>query len=267
MVDRITPATTDEDRAEVVDVFDIVDRAPVMTEPFTQWVIEDCFSDGRPPLDTVGARFVADVAPYKLIKSRMLNGTHCALGYIGVLAGHARTDDAMADPLIFDFVSRLLEDEIAPLLPADVEGMELDAYRATLLERLTNPAIGDPLARLCRRGSTKMVDYLLPSLHEARRQNRPFHLLTVALAAWCLYLRGTDLSGEPIDVQDDRHEELQPLALRTAQDATDLLSVSDIFGDLGNDSAFCAEVTRLVRLIDKDGMGAALQAPSPGLAA
>ncbi|AYN38879.1 mannitol dehydrogenase family protein [Streptomyces dangxiongensis] len=236
MVDRITPATTPGDRDEIQEDFQVGDRWPVITEPFTQWVIEDDFCNDRPPLDRVGALFVDDVAPYKLIKSRLLNGVHCALGYVGYLAGHRSTDQAMADPVVAGFVQRLMREEIAPLLPADIPGMDLGTYCDTVLERLRNPSIGDQLARLCRRGSTKMPDYLLPSLHCAHAQDRPRTRLAFAVAAWMRFLRGVDLDGAPIDVQDARAEELREAALQGGDDPAPLLAVTDIFGDLADDA-------------------------------
>jgi mannitol-1-phosphate/altronate dehydrogenase len=258
MVDRITPATSDEVRDRVTDEFDVEDGWPVVTEAFTQWVIEDCFSDGRPPLDRVGARFVDDVAPYKLVKSRLLNGTHSALGYLGYLAGHRRSDEAMADPQIARFIATLMHDEVAPLLPADVDGMELETYQRDLLERFGNTEIGDQLDRLCGRGSTKMVDYVLPSLHEARAQGRSHCLLSLVLAAWCRYLQATDLDGQPIEIKDARLDELQPLAVEVRNDPQALLQVEDIFGDLGRDPQFCADISRLVTLLDERGVHAAI---------
>jgi mannitol-1-phosphate/altronate dehydrogenase len=236
MVDRITPATSPGDRDEVEEDFHVGDRWPVITEPFTQWVIEDDFCNDRPPLDRVGALFVDDVAPYKLIKSRLLNGAHCALGYVGCLAGHRTTDRAMADPAVAGFVERLMREEIAPLLPADVPGMDVPAYCDTVLERLRNPSIGDRLARLCRRGSTKMPDYLLPSLHAAHARGRPRARLALAVAAWMRYLRGTDLDGAAIDVQDARAAELREAALRGGDDPGPLLAMRDVFGDLADDA-------------------------------
>jgi mannitol 2-dehydrogenase len=258
MVDRITPATSDEVREQVTDEFDVEDGWPVVTEEFSQWVIEDCFSDGRPPLDQVGARFVDDVAPYKLIKSRLLNGTHSALGYLGYLAGHRRTDEAMADPQVARFVAALMRDEVAPLLPPDVDGMELTGYQHDLLERFGNTEIGDQLDRLCGRGSTKMVDYVLPSLHEARAAGRPHCLLSLVVAAWCRYLQGTDLGGRPIEIKDARLAELQPLAQRAAEDAGPLLQVEDVFGDLGRDDEFCAQISQLITVLDARGVHAAI---------
>src|ERR1700712_3254361 len=64
MVDRITPGTTDDDRAAISERFGIEDRWPVVCEPFTQWVLEDSFSLGRPPFEDVGVQVVDDVEPY-----------------------------------------------------------------------------------------------------------------------------------------------------------------------------------------------------------
>ena len=172
MVDRITPKTQPNDLEAVARSFSVADRWPVITEPFTQWVIEDEFCNGRPPLEEVGAEFVGDVSPHKLVKSRLLNGSHSALGYLGSLAGYQRTDEAMRDPVIYRYVEHLMRDEIAPLLPS-VPGLDIEEYQKTLLGRLSNPRITDQLSRLTARGSTKMPAYLLPSLAEARARRRP----------------------------------------------------------------------------------------------
>ena len=132
-----------DDFAEYVEhEYGIEDSAPVPTEPFRQWIIEDTFCNARPPLERVGVQFVSDTSPYELMKKRMLNGGHCALGYLGYLAGHRTTADVMADPALAGYVSRLMEAEIMPLLPA-VPGIELHEYKTTLLERLANPKMGD----------------------------------------------------------------------------------------------------------------------------
>ncbi len=172
MVDRITPHTTDEEREAVARRYGVADRWPVITEPFSQWVIEDTFSNGRPPLDQVGVRFVTDIAGYELVKTRLLNAAHSALGYLGSLAGHRSIDRVMADPLLAEYVARLMDDEVTPLLVAP-EGVDLARYKRILLRRFANPAIADQLSRLCRRGSTKMPHHVLPSLHQARAEDLP----------------------------------------------------------------------------------------------
>jgi fructuronate reductase/mannitol 2-dehydrogenase len=223
MVDRITPQTTAADRTMVARRFGVVDRAPVITEPFSQWVIEDDFCAGRPPLDRVGAQFVDDVRPYALIKTRLLNGSHCALGPLGTLAGHRTTAEAIADPVFRAFVERMMRDEVAPLLPAPL-GHQPAAYRAELMTRLANPRLTDPLSRLCRNGAAKVAVHLLPSVAEARAAGRPHPLLTLAVAG----------------------------ALRHLADAGERPA--------GLDGAFRLEVDAALAAIDRDGARAAVAA-------
>src|SRR6185312_10920625 len=144
-------------------------------------------------------------------KTRLLNASHCALGYLGSLAGHTRIDELMTEPLFRDYVVRLMDDEVTPLIP-EPAGIDLAEYKQTLLARFANPAIADQLSRLCRRGSTKMPQHLLPSLHEALAQGRPHRLLTLAVAAWLRYLRGTDAAGRPVVVEDGLADTLTALA-------------------------------------------------------
>jgi fructuronate reductase/mannitol 2-dehydrogenase len=257
VVDRITPATEDSHRRLLEREFGLSDRAPVVSEDFSQWIVEDDFCDGRPPLEEVGVQFVADVEPYELHKKRLLNGTHSAIGYLGHLAGHDRIDEAIADPLLREFAESLMG-EVAPLLP-DVLGLDVDSYRETLLERFGNPRIGDRLRRLCGRGSTKMPAYLLPSLSEAVEQGLPHETLTLALAAWVRYLTGVDFEGRAIEVQDARWETLKPLAQAAAVDPRPLLEVRDVFGSLADDDAFVDRLTRTIRLLDARGPAAATE--------
>ncbi|MGY1805650.1 mannitol dehydrogenase family protein [Blastococcus sp. SYSU D00922] len=259
MVDRITPHTTPEQREAVAQRYGVDDNWPVITEPFSQWVIEDDFCNGRPPLDVVGVRFVEDVARYELMKTRLLNASHCALGYLGSLAGHASIDRVMADPLLAEYVEQLMDVEVTPLLPPP-DGIDLTEYKATLLKRFANPAIADQLYRLCRRGSTKMPHHLLPSLREALDTGRPHALLTVAVAAWFRYLRGTDLEGRPVVIDDPRADELRALARAGGTDPRPLLGVRSIFGDLGDDPVFVAELTAALDRLEHDGVRVAVAA-------
>ncbi|HYN96025.1 MAG TPA: mannitol dehydrogenase family protein [Pilimelia sp.] len=240
MVDRITPETTPQERDEVARAFGVADGWPVITEPFSQWVVEDSFCNGRPPLEHVGVQFVDDVAPYELTKKRLLNASHCALGYLGYLAGYRTTAEVLADPAYAAYISALV-DEIIPLLPR-VAGLDLDAYKATLLERLANPEIADQLSRLCRRGSTKMPSYLLPSIREAIEADRPHPLMTLAVAGWFRYLQGEDYAGEPIEIEGQRREELVPLALQDGADPRPLLGVRDVFDSLADNPSFVRDL-------------------------
>jgi fructuronate reductase/mannitol 2-dehydrogenase len=259
MVDRITPHTTPEQREAVAQRYGVDDNWPVITEPFSQWVIEDEFSHGRPPLDLVGVRFVPDVARYELMKTRLLNASHCALGYLGSLAGHTSIDRVMAEPLFAEYVARMMDDEVTPLLPPP-DGIDLADYKRSLLKRFANPAIADQLVRLCRRGSTKMPHHLLPSLRQALDEGRPHLLLTLAVAAWCRYLRGVDADGRPFPIDDPLADRLQELATAGGTDPRPLLGERSIFGDLADDETFVAQLTATLELLERSGVRATLSA-------
>jgi mannitol-1-phosphate/altronate dehydrogenase len=198
-------------------------------------VIEDDFSHARPPLDDVGAQFVADVSPFEIVKKRLLNGTHCAIGYLGSLAGHRTSADVMTDPILASFVEGFL-DEIVPLLPSP-PGLDLEDYADTVEARLENPEIADDLSRLCRRGSVKVPSYLLPSLADALDRRRPHPLLTLATAGYIRYL-----ADEEMTVEDPRADELVELARRSEDDPRPLLEQRDVFGDLADSEAAVTEL-------------------------
>jgi mannitol 2-dehydrogenase len=252
MVDRITPQTSDSERQFVEQTFGIADKWPVVTEPYCQWVIEDTFSDGRPPLEEVGAQFVADVSDHKLVKTRLLNGAHIAMACLATLAGYQRTDEAMGNNVIFEYVEQLIRDEIQPLLPA-VPGMNTPDYRDTLLTRLSNPRMSDQLSRLARRGSTKISSFLLPSLHEAIAQDRPHTLLMLALAGWARYLRGYDLKGWKICIDDPESELLTRLATM-ADNNPDSLLRHEIFAELRLIPGFAERLGDMIADIDEHGV-------------
>jgi mannitol 2-dehydrogenase len=252
MVDRITPQTTDADRDMVARVFGITDAWPVMTEPFRQWVIEDRFTAGRPPLEEVDVQVVPDVHPYETMKLRLLNGSHQALAYLGYLAGYRYVHEAAADPNLQALLRRMMDEEVTPLLPP-VPGVDLTDYKRSLLERFQNPKIRDTLARLAFGGSDRMPKFLLPSLAEALAHGRPHRLLTLATAGWLRYLRGVDEEGNPITLQDDRADDLRRLANEGGSDPRPLLSLERVFGDLGRNEAWVAELAAALQDLDARG--------------
>jgi mannitol 2-dehydrogenase len=257
MVDRITPQTSDSERRFVENTFGIADKWPVLTEPHSQWVIEDSFCGERPPLDEVGVQFVTDVGDHKLVKTRLLNGTHIALGILATLAGYRRTDEAMRDYVIFDYVEQLMRDEIQPLLPA-VPGMNTPGYRNALLARLSNPRMSDQLSRLARRGSTKMSSFLMPSMHEAMGQGRPHTLLMLALAGWARYLRGYDLKGAKVSIDDPQAALLTRLATMGGNNPGPLLR-HEIFTELRTVPAFRECFGDMIADIDRHGVQSAMR--------
>jgi len=258
MVDRITPTTTTEDRHVIAARLGVADRWPVVTEPFRQWVIEDAFCNGRPPLERVGVQLVADVAPYEQMKTRLLNGAHTALGYLGHLAGHRTTDQVMSDPVFRRYLQTMMAEEIAPLLP-HVPGVDLEDYQRTLVRRLANPRMGDELTRLCRRGSTKVPNYLLPSVRAARLSGRPHELLALAVAGWIRFLRGYDDAGRPVPLDDPRRDLIE-VARGAGTDPRPVLLDRDVFGDLGSRPDFVRAVEGHSVALDRCGPRGAIGA-------
>ncbi len=210
MVDRIVPATTADDLAAVADRLGLRDEAAVMTEPFSQWVIEDKFAGPRPRWEAVGAQLVADVAPYETAKLRMLNGAHSALAYLGLERGYDFVHQAIADPELNPLIERLMRDEAAAsLIPAP--GQDLDAYAAELLTRFANPALNHRLVQIAMDGSQKVPQRWLATLAARRGQGGRCPAILAALAAWLRHVRGTENVNDPLADQ-----------LRCAWQGTDL---------------------------------------------
>jgi mannitol 2-dehydrogenase len=259
MVDRITPATTDAHRALVRDSFGIIDGWPVVCEPFKQWVIEDRFPLGRPAWERVGAQMVSDVHPYEMMKIRLLNASHQALCYIGMLLGHQYADETMADGDIRALVERMMNDEVTPLLPP-VPGIDLAQYKRTLFERFANPTLRDQLARIGTEGSARIPKFVLPSLLERISRGGPMRALTFTVAAWFRYLVGTDERGKPLPINDPMSEELQRRARAGGESPKELLGLEKLFGNVLPASApFTTYLAEAVKSLHREGARKALQ--------
>ncbi len=233
MVDRITPVTTDAHRALVRDRIGIADGWPVVCEPFLQWVIEDRFPQGRPAWERAGAQLVADVHPYEMMKIRLLNASHQALCYIGLLLGHRHVDQTMADADIRQLIETMMDREVTPLLPP-VPGIDLAAYKRTLVERFSNPVLSDQLARIGAETSDRIPKFVLPSIREAlARKGGPMQALTFTVATWFRTLAvDVDVTGAALPKSDPLLEELTRRARAGGDDPRPLLELHDVFGDV-----------------------------------
>jgi mannitol 2-dehydrogenase len=239
MVDCITPATGDRERALVRDTFGIEDASPVMCEPFRQWVLEDRFPLGRPALEKVGVEFVTDVAPYELMKLRILNGGHAAIAYPAGLMGIHFVHEAMAEPLVSGFLQKLEQDEIIPVVP-QVPGVDLGDYFNLVKDRFANPKVGDTVARLCLDGSNRQPKFILPSVADRLAAGLPVDGLALEVALWCRYCAGTTETGDPIMIDDIAAERLNERALAARNNPQAWLGMADIFGTLGDSAEFAA---------------------------
>jgi mannitol 2-dehydrogenase len=233
MVDRITPATSDRERAILEQTYGLEDHWPVFCEEFRQWVVEDKFPAGRPSLETVGVTFTADVAPYELMKIRILNGGHAAIAYPGGLLDIHFVHEAMQDPQISAFLEALTKREIIPVVPPP-PAVDLDGYRRKVAERFGNPKIGDTVARLCFDGSNRQPKFVLPTARDRLASGAGVQGLALVSALWCRYAYGQSESGKVIPPNDPNWERLQAAAKTARSDPKAFLAMRDIFGELSD---------------------------------
>ncbi|SEH65061.1 mannitol 2-dehydrogenase [Mycolicibacterium rutilum] len=259
MVDRITPATTAESIDVVATEFGVDDRWPVVAEPFTSWVLEDDFCDGRPPFEEVGVLLVDDVTPYELMKLRLLNASHQSLCYFAYLAGYRLVHDAAGDPLFAEFLQAYMDDEATPTLKP-VPGIDLPDYKRTLIERFANPGVKDTVARLCYGSSDRIPKWLLPVIRENLKTGVPIRLSAATVASWARYAEGVDEQGEPIDVQDQLADTLVPLARSQRDNPTAFIENTAVFGDLAASERFVEAYVWALESLHRDGARTTLQA-------
>jgi mannitol 2-dehydrogenase len=258
MVDRITPVTTDADRSLVRERFGVADKWPVVCEPFTQWVLEDSFSDGRPPYEDAGVQVVDDVGPYELMKLRLLNASHQALCYFGYLCGYRLVHEAAQDPLFRTFLLQYMDKEATPTL-SPVPGVDLDEYKHTLIERFSNPEVRDTIARLCAESSDRIPKWLLPVIREQLSQGGQISRSAAVVASWARYAEGIDEQGQPIEVVDPLKEELMALAARDREDPDAFIANRRVFGDLVDDKRFVVAYRSALTSLHEHGARATLQ--------
>ncbi len=258
MVDRITPQTTDDDRAQVAQRFGITDGWPVVCEPFTQWVLQEDFPLGRPPYEQVGVQVVDDVEPYELMKLRLLNASHQGLCYFGYLAGYRLVHEVCQDPLFAEFLLRYMEDEATPTLE-DVPGIDLAAYRHELITRFSNAGVRDTVARLCAESSDRIPKWLLPVIRAQLAAGGPIGRSTAIVASWARYDEAVDEDGEPITIVDALRDTLVPLAHSQRTEPLAFVANRDVFGDLVDDRRFTAVYLRVLASLHDRGSRATLE--------
>ena len=254
MVDRITPATTPADVERLAADSGIEDAWPVVCEDYTQWVLEDRFSTGRPPLEDVGVQLVGDVTPYEAAKLRLLNAGHQAIAYLGVLAGHRYVHQACQDPVLAGFLARYLEREGTPTLQP-VPGFDLPLYRRDVVRRFANAQVPDTLARICTDGSDRIPAFLLPVVRDNLRSGGEIGAAALVVAGWAEYC------ATVAELQDRNAGALRAAA--TAPDALAFLRLPEVFGDLADDQRFAAAFLAARADLRRNGPRAALAAASP----
>jgi fructuronate reductase len=248
MVDRITPATQDEDRKAIADGFGVEDAWPVVCEPFRQWVIEDRFPLGRPKWEEAGALLVDDVHPFELMKLRCLNGAHSTLAYLAVAAGIETIAEAMSTPQLSAVIHRLWGEDMVPTLPP-IPGTNVSLYTQALEERFLNPGVRHRTLQIASDGSQKLPPRLLePALARMHAGGRP-RTIALAVAAWMRFIVGVNERNVAYEIADPLAPRLRKIAQDCGQSAerlaAELFGVTDIFfPDLVGNSSFRQDVER-----------------------
>jgi fructuronate reductase len=274
MVDRIVPATTDADRAAVAAALGLEDAWPVMTEPFSQWVIEDAFGGpaglARPRFEDSGAELVSDVRAYEKMKLRLLNGTHSTMAYLGQLAGLPTIADVVAEEAFARLVRALMDRELGPTVPG-FSPAALDAYKDALFGRYANAALKHRTAQIAMDGSQKLPQRLVAAARERLSSGQPIALLGLAIAGFCRFMTGTGEDGAALPVNDplasrfaeaslkagaagvSRLDDAGEAAALAARLARSMTAIGDVFGDLALEPGLVEAIERPLSRLYRDG--------------
>lgn len=258
MVDRITPATSPREISLLAEQFDIADNWPVFCESFRQWVLEDNFPAGRPALEKVGVQFVEDVAPYELMKIRILNGGHATIAYPAGLLDIQFVHEAMENPLVAAFLEKVEREEIIPVVPP-VPDTNLDDYFALCQRRFANPKIGDTVRRLALDGSNRQPKFIIPSALDRLNAGNSVLGLALVSALWCRYCFGTTDRGAKIEPNDPNWDRLTSIAQKAKENPLAWLSMREIYGDLSENQAFATAFSRALSEIWAKGTKTTLE--------
>ena len=257
MVDRITPATGPRERA-LAQTFGLSDPVPVTCEPFRQWVIEDIFPAGRPPLEQVGVTFTPHVHAFEMMKIRILNGGHATIAYPGGLMDIEFVHEAMAHPLILGLLNKVEREEIIPYVPP-VPGTDILAYYDLIVHRFSNPEVADTERRLCLDGSNRQPKFIVPSVRDALAAGGSVEGLALVSALWARYCFGTTDSGTPIAPNDPNWDVLQALATLAKSDPAAWLAQETIYGETARDPRFVAAFTAWLKMLWATGTKTTLE--------
>ena len=257
MVDRITPMTPKSHRQWLQDEYGLEDQWPVVCEPFIQWVLEDDFCNGRPPLENVGVQFSKNVIAFELLKIRLLNASHSALAYIGFMQGFEYCHEVIEQPIFASFIRDFMDHDVSPFLieAAKQESIDLEGYKDSLIHRFANAKMADQLSRLCLDGSSKIPKFILPTIVLLISEGKPLNRVALIIASWAFYLRQTPLE----DIQDPLARSLKEAVAGRESIASRFLGLSHVFSHEFLDSvAFVSAFEQSLTLLEKEGVAKAV---------
>ena len=257
MVDRITPATGPRERAIAATLGLAEDPVPVTCEPFRQWVLDDRFPAGRPPLEKVGVTFTHHVHEFEAVKIRVLNGGHAVIAYAAGIKGIGLVHEAMADQTISAFLEAVETNEILPIVPC-VPGQDLVEYKRMVIERFSNPEVADTVRRLCFDGSNRQPKFIIPSIRDNIAIGVMPKGLIIESALWCRYCYGIDEHGRAIAPNDPNWEALSATAREARKDPSRWIGMREIYGELADNREFATAFVDALEMVWEQGAEAAM---------
>ena len=231
----------------------IEDAWPVICEPFKQWVVEDHFIAGRPAWAAVGVQFVTNVAPCERMNLQRLNAEHSMLGILGALIGYDTIDEAINNQNSSTFLKNYMDVEVTPTL-GNLEGINLENYKQTLLERFGNRNIKDQMDRICSETSTKFPIFILATVTAQLENKRTIKRAAFVTAAWAIYNLGFDENRNSLKIKDTRVAVLHKKALEAKDKPALFLEIETVFGDVKESAVFVKAYTNACQNIVKQGV-------------
>jgi mannitol 2-dehydrogenase len=276
MVDRIVPSTTEDFTKELADTHKIEDGWPILSEEFNLWVIEDKFPQGRPAWEktkTGQCLFVKDVVPYELMKLRLLNSAHQAMAYPGALLGYKYVHDAMADPLIDNFMVKYGAAAARTVPP--VEGIDKDAWTTDVINRFKNPNVADTIYRLNEDATNRIAVALAPMLEDKAAvggeslTDAEVAVIQLPVACWIRSIMEGESDGAGALPElaklnrDDKRESVTPAASAAwaaADEASAAAFLTAAFGEAKAKPAAAKALAENIKLLKEGGAKKLLEA-------
>ena len=229
MIDKITPRPHEKVQAMLAedgfeDNYTLQTEKHTFTAPFvnaeeTEYlVIEDHYTNGRPPLELGGVMYTTreTVDMVETMKvTTCLNPLHTAMSIYGCMLGYTLISAEMADPDIRSFIQKLGYIEAMPVVTDPGVLNPYEFIGAVLNRRLPNPFMPDAPQRIAMDTSQKLAIRFGETLkkYEARGLDKSnLVLIPLVLAGYARYLRGIDDAGNAFEPSPDPLlSELQPI--------------------------------------------------------
>jgi tagaturonate reductase len=204
LVDRIVTGFPPQNSAEVAQQIVYDDRLLVEGEQYHSWIIEaPDWIQSELPFDktALNVKIIADSAPYRELKVRILNGAHTAMVAPGYMLGLTTVRESIDHPDLGQFIHELLFEEIIPALNAPE--LNPEQFAQDVLNRFYNPFIQHRLLSIALNSIPKFKARLLPSLlaYHAQFDQLPPRIV-FAFAALLRFYKG-EWQGQPIPLKDD----------------------------------------------------------------